>query len=176
LPSASPRTGSAMAGRPGSIPLSRGSTPFAPSLSYASFFHVCVHGDVTEWVPDSLPFVPRGHASGMTPLIGSRQTNLQPLDPIVFSHFLFVFLLTPPAADPYSRSVPPVGNTDHDGDCVGRDRRLRLAANVAARPGRFRHQASLGALLTPACGDRAHTGPGTSPEPDRSDYLSTGSG
>ena len=39
---------------------------------------------------------------------------------------------TPPLAlQAYSPSVPPIGNTDHDGGCVGRDRRLAQRQDVS---------------------------------------------
>jgi hypothetical protein len=47
---------------------------------------------------------------------------------------------------PYPASVPFAGTLDRDGGLAGRDRRLRCAADAAVWPGRFRHQASLGAL------------------------------
>ena len=48
------------------------------------------------------------------------------------------------------------GNTDHDGDCVGRDRRLRWAASVAGRPGRSCRKVFPGGTRTPACRTEAH--------------------
>jgi hypothetical protein len=49
------------------------------------------------------------------------------------------------------------GNADHDGDCVGRDRRLRWRVNVACRPGRFRPRVPLSALR-PGRGWTSHIG------------------
>jgi len=68
--------------------------------------------------------------------------------------------LSPPPKDlPYNPSRPCRGNTGHDGDCVGRGRRLRRRASVARRPGRFRPRVPPRALR-PGCAGRCASGAG----------------
>ncbi len=67
----------------------------------------------------------------------------------------------------HSAAVPSSGNTGHDGDCVGRDRRLRAAASVVAVLGRLRQEVPLGTLWSRRAGVRHINLEGFPKEPGR---------
>ena len=68
-----------------------------------------------------------------------------------------------PSHLPHNPSRSSHGNAGHDGDCVGRRRRFRLAANVAAGPERFRPRVPLPPLRAVRAG-RAHSRRGQGPK------------
>jgi hypothetical protein len=72
---------------------------------------------------------------------------------------------------PHNPASSSHGNTDHDGDCVGRDWRLRWAASVADHPGRFCPKVFPGGTRTPACRTEAHR-----PRPDRGEAVAADRG